>query len=442
MKTIIEKLFNDVVRKLISSMITLFTGNVIASIFAFLSIVIAARTLGGDIFGIFALITSFVLIVDKLVNFQSWMAIINFGIPFIKSENKKYREKKLFQLISFCVSIDFVTAIIGFLLAWTLSPYLSEYMKWGEDITFITRVASLCLLFKFTSFSLGIYRIYDKSKLQSNVLVSSSIIKCSLFVLCALFDGSLLGFIFGFVISDVILSVLYVISSFKVIKSEYNTINIFKYGMRINCQYLNYVFWTNLSGLIDLPAKELDVMFVGYLTDERTAGVYKILKQIMNMIGRLVSPVYQVVFPKQRELIDNNNNIEAIKFSTKISGMISIIMLMIVLLTYLFSDIVVSYSFGEDYEELNYLILTCILIKSIDVVFTTCHAYYIACGLVKSNTFIILVSNLFMIAIFLIFIPKIGLSAAMIGLAFQSVSTLLFKIFHLYYLDIKSKNNI
>lgn len=418
------------IKNILRSILTLLSGNIAASGLAFICIVIAARSLGTSIFGQFALITSFIMIVDKLVNFQSWMAVVNFGIP-LQSEVKDSEKKNFFSLISFCISIDIITAIVGFLVAWILAPFLASYMDWDAEIVNVIRLGALTLLFKVSSFSMGIYRIFGEDKLQSIILVISALIKLIGFSIVYLFDGGLIYFILAFVISDISLSILYFISSFKVIDCNFGSVNLLKYGINYNKKYFNYVVWTNLSGLVDLPAKELDVLIIGLLTNESTAGIYKIIKQIMNMISRLVSPVYQVVFPKQRELISNDEFINAVYLSFKISAGISVVMSAMCLICYLYSDLLVAYSFGSGFDALESLIVLCVAIRSLDVVFTTLHSLYIAKGHVKGNTIIVLLCNMIMMIMFFVFIPTYGIKAAIYSLGFQSIATLLIKVIHL-----------
>ncbi|WP_158222411.1 oligosaccharide flippase family protein [Tamilnaduibacter salinus] len=68
-----------VFKKLISNASVLLSGGLLVSLLGVVSVVLVARQLGPETFGIFALLTSTVLVVDRLVNFQSWQAVVRYG---------------------------------------------------------------------------------------------------------------------------------------------------------------------------------------------------------------------------------------------------------------------------------------------------------------------------------------------------------------------------
>ncbi len=66
---------------------TLLSGNMIAWILGLITFAITARILGPTQFGIFVLITTYVTIVDKILNFQSWQALIKYGAEVLEKKN-------------------------------------------------------------------------------------------------------------------------------------------------------------------------------------------------------------------------------------------------------------------------------------------------------------------------------------------------------------------
>ena len=74
-------------KKLIANASVLLSGGLLVSILGVVSVVLVARQLGPEIFGVFALFTSTVLVVDRLVNFQSWQAVVRYGSKLQRSKS-------------------------------------------------------------------------------------------------------------------------------------------------------------------------------------------------------------------------------------------------------------------------------------------------------------------------------------------------------------------
>ena len=77
----------DSFRLLFKNAGTLLSGNMIAWILGLITFAITARILGPTQFGIFVLITTYVTIVDKILNFQSWQALIKYGAEVLEKKN-------------------------------------------------------------------------------------------------------------------------------------------------------------------------------------------------------------------------------------------------------------------------------------------------------------------------------------------------------------------
>ncbi len=87
---------NELLRRLFKNAGILFSGNVVAGILGIASLAITARALGVDVFGILVIITTYVAIVDRLINFQSWQAIIKYGSDAI-SQGRDHDFKSLIK---------------------------------------------------------------------------------------------------------------------------------------------------------------------------------------------------------------------------------------------------------------------------------------------------------------------------------------------------------
>ena len=68
----------------------LLSGNMGANVFGLLSVAIFTHSQGAVIFGYYVLFLTFIEIIDKIFNFQTWQAFIKFATDFqVKVESYK-----------------------------------------------------------------------------------------------------------------------------------------------------------------------------------------------------------------------------------------------------------------------------------------------------------------------------------------------------------------
>jgi len=412
--------------------LVLLGGTLTASILGFISIGLVARGLGLENFGVFAIITSYLLIIDKLVNFQSWQALIKFGsIAQEFSLDEPEKKIEIQKVSAFCFSIDIFTALIGFLLAILLADLLCSYFEWDSDIYFTLLIYSCSMLFKFSSFGLGLFRLFNRHSLQAKIIVISAIVKFILTFIAFVLEQGLFTYLIIWGVTDILLNLLITLYAFLLLNSVTDSKNPFSAGFGFNKKLVHFVLWTNVSGLIDLPAKELDVMFVGILTSEKEAGLYKLAKQVMAMVGRLASPIYQSIYPIQVSNISKGTIQAAITLTNNVSIKLFSASAVVILLGYFALGDIVILILGESYRALIPIALLALIVKSLDTIFTSYHSLFIAFGYVKQNVLILLFANTLLVIGFYITVPYWGVDAALYCIAFQAFITLILKLIYI-----------
>lgn len=408
--------------RLKNSFFALLGGTFFSSVLGFFSIGLIAKGLGLEQFGIFALCLSIVAVIDKVVNFQSWQALIKFGTDYLN--NKKYNE--FLRLVKFCILIDSITALLGLLIALIISPLIVMYFSWGDDSQTVLNIIIISLIFKFSSFSLGVFRLFDRNKEQALVQVYSSVIKLSLIGGCYLLDANVVYYALAWTISELVLNLCLSIQAILILKSK-NKKWFFPFDITMDKKVFKFVFWTNLTSLVDLPAKELDVVLLSVLTNETQAGLYRLAKQAMTIIGRLIGPLYQSIYPIQTDFIEKKKIADVMSFTKNITLKIGAFSILPILFSYFLMEYFVLNTLGREYIELIPIAIFAIFIKCIDVIFTLYHSLFIAFGYVKKNVQIVLVANIIMMLLFLIIVPIYGTYAAIACLFIQSMITFAWK---------------
>ena len=81
---IIKKYIKQIIKKqfwrtLITNAFSSFIGETTSSVLNLISVILLVKILGNNSYTIFVLAQSYMTIIDSLVNFQSWQAVIKFG---------------------------------------------------------------------------------------------------------------------------------------------------------------------------------------------------------------------------------------------------------------------------------------------------------------------------------------------------------------------------
>ena len=283
-------------RRLFRNAGVLTAGNVASSLLAFLYTLITARVLGPGRFGELVLITTYVLLVDKIVNFQSWQALIKYGAQ------AKHRGPKseLLRVVKLGASVDLATALAGAVVAAALAPIIGSYFEWGSSTVLLASVYSLVVLSHVSGTPTAVLRLFDRFDLLSVHLFAMAGIKLVGVGIAALVRPDVFGFLLAWGAADVLGNALLLsFGRWQLNREGYRGLREVRLrGISARHPGIWSFLWTtNLSGSIRTVAREVDVLLVGGLAGEVGAGLYKIAKQFAAVVAKLTDPLYQAIYP-------------------------------------------------------------------------------------------------------------------------------------------------
>lgn len=409
---------------LLNSVITMLSGNILASVLGVFSTSVTAKYLGAELFGYLILALTIVTVSHKIFDCQTWQAFIRFF-----SRNRINNNIKSY-LIKFFILVELGGVLLALATIYLFKDMYISLFEIPSPYSFIFYYYSVIICFKFTGVSIGILRFYNKFYMISKIQVLTSGVKLLLVVFCAFYleSNELYTYMFVWIFSDILLSIALGVSACFVYKS--NNPRLLVIPRSVSKKYkkivIKFCLFTNLASTVDLPVKEFDVLMIGAITNSSTAGVYKIAKQIMGLIANLASPLYQVIYPElaKRVLLSTE---KAIKFCNMIAiyTLIGSSLLSIFLISTLNFWVVLL--FGEEFLSYKLLICIAIIFKSIDIIFTSYHALFIALGYAYDNFIILTFVNVISLVIACFSIPAYGAEGVFLALVTQMIFVLIFK---------------
>lgn len=423
MKFIKKILSDNLMSNLMKNASILLSGNFITQILGLITLILTTRLLGTELFGIFIIIQTYVLIVDNLLNFQSWQALIKYGVEALE----KKQIDKFKGYIKFGTILDIVTAFLATILAIIGIQFIGPLLDLSNSQIMITSLYSLTILFKLSGTPTAILRIYDKFKLIAFQQVTSSFIKLTGIIIATILGANLWGVSIVWILTTIIENLLLLIFGHYILYKN----NMKKWWhSKINKagDIFRFTWWSNLTTVFDLPVKQFDMVIVSSVISFEAVAIYKIFKQVSSIIGKVAEPIFQAIYPQLVELTSNNELNKAFRFSIKSGLFISGILLPIIIIVIITSPVWLDLIFGKAYAEDWKILGVYLLLRIISTVFISIHPLFIAMGYVRKNIVILIFTNILYITAILLLGYKYGLMGVVLAYGVQFMSVVIWKI--------------
>ncbi|KIH75412.1 Membrane protein involved in the export of O-antigen and teichoic acid [Geoalkalibacter ferrihydriticus] len=402
---------DDLLRRLFKNAAVLFSGNMIASLLGLASLALTARALGVEQFGFLVLITTYVLIVDRLVNFQSWQAIIKYGADALEKE----RREDFKSLIKFGFLLDGATAVLGAVVAACAAWFVGQWRGWDDQLVLMAALYSFTILFHINGTPTAILRLFNKFKLVAYQNVIASVIKL-VGVTIAFFSGAgLWAFLLVWAVVDVVGKLVLVFfagqeltakgyrglwgSSTKAISQKFKGIWAF-------------VWTTNINSSIRMTSRELDVMIIAGFLGPAAVGLYKIAKQFASVIQKTIDPLYQAIYPELAKLFTRGEIKNFIFFGLRSSLIAGMFAALVWLGFYFFSEYIFLFTVGAEYLDAVGVLLWYMMAIVVATIAFPLQPAMLAMGLPHTTFWVHIGSTIVYFSVLYVALPSLGLIGA------------------------------
>lgn len=314
---------NPYFRSLVQSASVLLGGSILGSLLRLCSLAVAARTLGAGAFGILMLIQTYVVVVDRLFNFQFWKTLIKYGAELLEQK----RNEDLKALIRFGTILDVVSAATGTVLAVLGVVLVGRWQGWSSETISMAGIYSFVILFHLSGTPTGILRLLDRFGLLAMLNVVSAAVRLSLVCVAAWCRWGLWEFLFVWGLADVVGQLL-LLSMGWVALARSGIRQVFPGPVRgVSKRHpglWKYVWSTNAETGVRLISREIDLFLVSALLTIEAAGFYSIIKHISSLLTRLADPFYQASLPTLSRLWHRDERETIISYirRTRIAGFV------------------------------------------------------------------------------------------------------------------------
>jgi O-antigen/teichoic acid export membrane protein len=260
-----------------------------------ITLAILARYLGPKPLGVIALFRTVVTTVDLFANCNTWQAIIKYGAEAIAGD----RRDDVKRVIKLAFVIDVSTAIIGALVVVGLAFAIPGSFGWSPHQSVLCAMYAFTLVSKASGTSDGIYRICDAYRVQAIATsimagVSTMLVAIAVFTGAA-FDGCVLALVAGEVASNLVVTAC----AFWVARNS--GFGGWQRGVLGGIAQAfpgitRFLVTTNAQLTVRTAQSELDMLVVGSVLGQTSAGLFRVVKQLGTIPGRVFLPFEQVLF--------------------------------------------------------------------------------------------------------------------------------------------------
>lgn len=276
----------------------LLAGTSGAAALGFVSLALAARSLGPADFGLLVLITTYVAAIDRLFNLQSWQSVIKFGAESIEHS----RTDRLHRIVKLGLLLDVATALLGTAMAVGGVGIVGHWMSWDAATTNLAGVYSLVVLLHLSGTAVGVLRLLDCYSQIARYSLTAAMVKLALAAAAFASDAGVIAWLAVWAAGDALHHLLALATAARNARGRgYSPAALRRSSLRgvmeENPGLWSFVWTASISNFLRLGTTELDVMMVGAVLGAPTAGSYRIVKRLASVIALVTNPLHQAIYP-------------------------------------------------------------------------------------------------------------------------------------------------
>ena len=275
----------------------LLAGTAAAALLGLGSNVLAARRLGPDAYGFLVLLSTFLFaVVNGVLSFQSWQAIIHYGAKTLAGR----REEDLKRLIKFGFILDGATSIVATVIGAGAVLLYGRAKGLDPALLVPATLSSVGLFLRLTGTSVAVLRLFNRFDLLAFQQAAAAAVRLLVVGLLFVRGATLAGFLYGWLATEIIGHMLLTALALVEIRRqgfrELGRVRL--HGITTTFPGLwKFLLTTNLHGTTRLGARELDILIVGGVLGPAAAGLFKIIRQFARAVGRLDDVARQAIYP-------------------------------------------------------------------------------------------------------------------------------------------------
>ena len=248
---------------------------------------LATRTLGLDGFGYFALIIALGQTVTGLANFQTWQFVVRWGSG----------PEGPGEATGFAIALDLLSVVLGAILAAVLVWTAQFWLPLPDDMLWVAFGFCIVALLSIRTTPTGLLRLRFQYGRATAAEAIQPVVRAGGAILAAIYMPTVIGFVLAWAAAEVAVAVALWIVATRQERIDLSQVSL-KNIPRDHPGAWRFVWSTNMTGSLNVGAKQVMILLVGAIGGEAFAGGFRVASQLGQALVSLAQTVSKAIYPE------------------------------------------------------------------------------------------------------------------------------------------------
>lgn len=288
----------------------------------------AARALGPDRFGIFALILTYAQLLANLIQFQSWKGVIRFGATHVAAG----RPERLARLLGFTAALDWTGALLGTIAAAGAVFLVARQFGWTSEVQRDAAFFAGALMLTTGATPSGMLRLFDRFDLLAYAEASAPVVRLVGAVIVWVNGGGITAFLVVWVLAAFTQLIITWVAALRIHRA-YLVINrrTLRLVIKENPGLWKFMWQASLSSSLGFVWMQTGVLAVGAFAGPAMAGGFRLADRIAGALARPAETLTRALYPELARLVarDDQERLRALfRRTVLVSAFVAILVIL------------------------------------------------------------------------------------------------------------------
>jgi O-antigen/teichoic acid export membrane protein len=353
-------------------------GKAMGAALSLVYLALAARSLGPEGFGEFALILGGAQAISAVVSCQTWQIVVRYGLPHVKDG----RAAAAARLAGFCLSLDMAGAVTGCAIAALAVMILGPLLGWSAQLSHAGLAFSFVILLSGRSTAVGILRLHDRFGVGATADTVTPIMRFVGALAVVAIGATVHGFLVAWAIGEIMTALAYwaCVTAVAPGSLTFPSARTIRLALRENTGIWRFTWMTNLNVTLDTGGKQMVVLLVGLMVGPVGAGHYRLANQLAQALARISDMGSRAIFPELARAYAGNTGGDFKRLLARATGLASLAGITIVFSLLALGHPLLGLIAGRQYAGTYPLLLLLGVAAALDLASVVCAPALIAMG--------------------------------------------------------------
>lgn len=335
----------------------LLSGNFLNALIMLVSVAMAARALGPAVYGVMVLVLSYNRVVERVLRFESWQALIRFAVQ----EEGQESPRRMQRLYCYGLMLDMGAAALAAVSAIGLALLFGPLFGLNSLHVQLIAIYAIATVFNVAGVPTAALRLSGQFKMLAYAQLTGNVLRVLFAFFCLMTDAGVIGFMIAWTAAQALGSIMVFSVGFRALRSMGipNPLRANLKGLTKDFPgFFGFACSTNISVTLRVITTEADSLFVGAVAGSSAAAVYYLAKRIAKVATQVGAQVQAVVYPDVARMWANGN-VRSFRAATlQVQGALAAVGFAMLAGAWIFGPLLIRVGPGEAYAQTYGLLMT------------------------------------------------------------------------------------